>query len=78
MTLSLLTGAGLLGRSLLHVLSVDPGFRTDHIVAMDLELQESADVKAQGRPALRARRSQLVNRLIQRLHTIPECNRWRR
>jgi hypothetical protein len=71
MTLVLLTGAGLLGRSLLRVLSVDPGFRTDHIVAMDLELQESADVKAQGRPVLRARRSQLVNRLIQRLHTIP-------
>ena len=71
MTLALLTGAGLLGRSLLRVLSVDPGFRTDHIVAMDLELQESADVKAQGMPALRARRSQLMNRLIQRLHTIP-------
>ncbi len=31
MTLALLTGAGLLGRSLLRVLSVDPGFRTDHI-----------------------------------------------
>jgi predicted permease len=71
MTLALLTGAGLLGRSLLRVLSVDPGFRTDHIVAIDLELQESADVKAQGRPALRARRSHLVDRLIQRLHTIP-------
>ena len=32
MTLVLLTGAGLLGRSLLRVLSVDPGFRTDPIV----------------------------------------------
>src|SRR5262249_55592692 len=56
MTLALLTGAGLLGRSLLRVLSVDPGFRTEHIVAIDLELQEPADVKAQGRPVLRARR----------------------
>lgn len=71
MTLVLLTGAGLLARSLLHVLSVDPGFRTEHIVAMDLELQESAGIKAEGLPALRARQSQLVNRLIQRLHTIP-------
>ena len=71
MTLALLTGAGLLGRSLLRVLSVDPGFRTDHIVAMDLELHEAADVKAEGMPVLRARRSQLVNRLIKRLHTIP-------
>ena len=60
MTLVLLTGAGLRGRSLMRVLSVEPGFRTDQIVAMDLELQESADVKAQGRPVLRARRSQLV------------------
>ena len=40
MTLALLTGAGLLGRSLLRVLSVDPGFRTDNIVTMDLELQD--------------------------------------
>src|ERR1035438_4208601 len=64
MTLALLTGAGLLGRSLLRLLSVDPGFRTDHIVAMDLELQEPADVKAQGMPVLRARRPPLVNRLI--------------
>src|SRR6202163_2679846 len=37
-TLVLLTGAGLLGRSLLHVLSVDPGFRTEHVVTMDLAL----------------------------------------
>ena len=36
MTVVLLVGAALLGRSLLRVLSVDPGFRTDGIVAMDL------------------------------------------
>jgi putative ABC transport system permease protein len=35
-TMILLVGAGLLGRSLLRVLSVDPGFRTEHIVTMDL------------------------------------------
>ena len=37
-TLLLLAGAGLLGRSLLRVLSVDPGFRTSNIVSMELEV----------------------------------------
>lgn len=40
-TLVLLTGAGLLGRSLLQVLSVDPGFRTTHIESMELEVPAS-------------------------------------
>ncbi len=37
-TLVLLAGAGLLGRSLLRVLSIAPGFRTEHIVTVDLAL----------------------------------------
>jgi predicted permease len=41
-TLVLLAGAGLLGRSLLRVLSVDPGFRTSNIVSMELEVPQSA------------------------------------
>ena len=53
MTLALLTGAGLLGRSLLQVLSVDPGFRTDDVVAMDLELPEPADLKPAAESRLR-------------------------
>ena len=40
-TLVLLAGAGLLGRSLLRVLSVDPGFRTSNIVSMELEVPQS-------------------------------------
>ena len=40
-TLVLLAGAGLLGRSLLRVLSVDPGFRTTHIVSMELEVPQT-------------------------------------
>jgi predicted permease len=71
MTLTLLTGAGLLGRSLLQVLSVDPGFRIDHVVGMDLQLPESAEAGPQAVAALRAQRSQFVSGLIARLHSIP-------
>jgi predicted permease len=37
-TLVLVVGAGLFGRSLMKVLEVDPGFRVDHIVTMDVAL----------------------------------------
>ncbi len=37
-TLVLVVGAGLLGRSLKKVLEVDPGFRVDKIVTMDVSL----------------------------------------
>jgi predicted permease len=37
-TLILVIGAGLLGRSLMKVLQVDPGFRVDKIVTMDVAL----------------------------------------
>jgi len=37
-TLVLLVGAGLLGRSLLRVLAIDPGFRTEHVLTIDLAL----------------------------------------
>lgn len=40
-TLVLLAGAGLLGRSLLRVLSVDPGFRTTHVESMEVEVPAS-------------------------------------
>lgn len=40
-TLVLLAGAGLLGRSLLRVLSVDPGFRTTHLESMEVEVPAS-------------------------------------
>jgi predicted permease len=45
-TLVLLAGAGLLGRSLLRVLSVDPGFRTANIVTMELEVPGSMPTSA--------------------------------
>ena len=71
MTLALLTGAGLLGRSMLRVLSVDPGFRTDNVVTMDLQLPEPGDLKPDAAIAFRTHESQFVSALIQRFHAIP-------
>jgi putative ABC transport system permease protein len=49
LTVVLLVGASLLVRSLLRVLSIDPGFRTDGIVAMDLAMPYTEDPNAQSR-----------------------------
>ena len=66
MTVVLLIGAALLGRSLLRVLAVDPGFRTDGIVAMDLALPYSED------PQEKARLSPFYAGVFDRLRGIPE------
>lgn len=65
MTLVLLVGSALLGRSLLEVLSVDPGFRTEGLIAMDLDLPYSDD------PAAKARLSPFYARVFDRLRAIP-------
>lgn len=64
-TMVLLIGAGLLGRSLLRVLSVDPGFRTDHILTMDLSLSP-ADQDAQ-----KASRVAFLDSLYTQLRALP-------
>ena len=61
-TLVLLVGAGLLGRSLLRVLSVDPGFRTDGILTMELALPDDPT---------KVQRVQFLNEVIVRLRNIP-------
>jgi putative ABC transport system permease protein len=65
-TLMLLVGAGLLGRSLMSVLSVDPGFRTEHVVTMDLTFASLGDKNAE--KALQVRK---LNDLFARLRAIP-------
>ncbi len=64
-TLVLLTGAGLLGRSLLRVLSIDPGFQTEHVVTMDLALSFAE------KDAEKTRRVQFLNELFTKMSAIP-------
>jgi putative ABC transport system permease protein len=64
-TLVLVVGAGLLGRSLLKVLEVNPGFRVDKIVTMDVSLPWVEDPKA------RASQGIFYSNLIDRLKQIP-------
>jgi putative ABC transport system permease protein len=66
-TLVLLAGAGLLGRSLMKVLAVNPGFRVDRIVAMDVALPWTADVKAG--------QANFFSSLLERLRQIPGVRR---
>ena len=47
-TLVLVVGAGLLGRSLMKVLEVNPGFRVDSIVTMDVSLPWVEDAASEG------------------------------
>lgn len=61
-TLVLLIGAGLLGRSLLSVLAVDPGFRPDGVVTMELQMPPA--------PKL-ALRAAFFRQLLANLRNIP-------
>jgi putative ABC transport system permease protein len=64
-TLVLVIGAGLLGRSLMKVLEVNPGFRVDRIVAMDVSLPSVDDPKA------KSAHGSFFSNLIDRLKQIP-------
>src|SRR6266576_653384 len=64
-TLVLVVGAGLLGRSLMKVLEVNPGFRVDKVVTMDVSLPWVEDAKAKA-----GQRIFFAN-LIDRLKQIP-------
>ncbi|MGC1366848.1 MAG: ABC transporter permease [Candidatus Acidiferrum sp.] len=64
-TLVLVIGAGLLGRSLMKVLEVNPGFRVDRIVSMDVSLPWVED------PQAKASQGIFYSNLIDRLKQIP-------
>ena len=58
----LLVGTGLMGRSLLRVLSVDPGFRTERVLTMELDLPDQPQMPL---------RVELLDELFQRLRAVP-------
>ncbi len=62
--LVLLAGAGLLTRSLLNLLAVDPGFRADHVVVAKLILSPSRYLQDEGRSVFYAA-------LLERLGALP-------
>jgi len=66
-TLVLVVGAGLLGRSLMKVLEVNPGFRVDKIITMDVSLPwiNSPNVQA------KANQAAFFSNLITQLRQIP-------
>jgi predicted permease len=64
-TLVLLVGAGLLGRSLLRVIFLDPGFHTEHLLTMDLALPGAEQ------PDDSRLRGQFLHELFTRLRAIP-------
>ena len=70
-TLVLVIGAGLLGRSLMKVLDVDPGFRVDKIVTMDVSLPwpDWKDSKAKAAQGI------FFSSLLDRLKQIPGVHR---
>jgi predicted permease len=76
-TLILLTGAGLLGRSLLRVLSVDPGFRTENIVTMNLALTFAGNDTSEFSASFsagekkRRERARFLSELVAQLRQIP-------
>ena len=64
-TLVLVIGAGLLGRSLLKVLEFNPGFRVDKIITMDVSLPWAED------PKTKAAQGIFFSNLIGRLKQLP-------
>lgn len=61
----LLAGAGLLGRSLVRLMDVQPGYRTDNILTADFFPPEAESA------IQKMRRQQEMDRILQQVHAIP-------
>lgn len=71
----LLAGAGLLARSLLHVMDIQPGFKTENVLTADifLSMTDALDYfqDKPGAKAERLRRAQLLGQIERRVQAIP-------
>ncbi|PZR70764.1 MAG: permease [Chthoniobacterales bacterium] len=65
LTLVLLIGAGLLGRSFQRLMEVNPGFETESVVAMTVTMSQPED------PAAMRALAQFYQRLFERLQSLP-------
>jgi putative ABC transport system permease protein len=65
LTLILLIGAGLLGRSFQRLMEVSPGFQTESAVAMTVSMPQPED------PASQRRLAQFYHQLLERLNALP-------
>lgn len=72
LTVVLLVGAGLLGRSLQNLLAVDPGFRTEGAVVMDVTFPLPRDALPEG---AETRMVGFIEELLARLRAIPGVER---
>src|SRR2546422_924667 len=63
--------AGLLGRSLLRVLSVDPGFRTAKVVTMEVEVPGPSTITGNTRWMMSTPSISFMNAVFDRLRAIP-------
>ncbi|HEX5424565.1 MAG TPA: ABC transporter permease [Candidatus Acidoferrales bacterium] len=73
-TLVVLTGAGLLGRSFLRLVSINPGFRQEHLMLVQFSppvQQESTDVLPQGLRPSQVRQVEFVDGVLSRFRRIP-------
>ncbi len=64
LSLILLVGAGLLGRSFLTLLSVDPGFRTENLLTMEISLPQYKYRQAH-------QRTEFFQQLLERAESLP-------
>jgi putative ABC transport system permease protein len=71
LTLVLLIGAGLLGKSFLRLLQIDPGFRIESAVAMYLSMASAEDEKQNNQ--LARFNQQLIERLSQLRESLPSA-----
>jgi predicted permease len=65
LTIVLLAGAGLLARSFINLVAIDPGYRSGDALLLDLQWNYSGDT------AVQSRRKQTQQELMQRLQTLP-------